>query len=113
MPHKRFYQRQAPDLSAHVQASIDAVGGVHDPLTGHYGELHHTGCESRERAAEIKRALYRAAGYKKVSMSARIVEDIDGTHRVIFKAINKEHARAYVKTRYGDNPPYKPGRRPA
>ena len=111
MSHKRFYQRMQPDLSSHVRASIDAVGGQHDPQTGHYGELHYAGCSTLDRAKEIKRALFRAAGYHKVSMSAQIVQDADGSYRVVFKAINKEHARAYVKARYGDNPPYTPRRR--
>jgi hypothetical protein len=111
MPHQKFFMRKSPDLSHYIQASKDAAGGVHDPATGHFGELHHTGCESRERALEIKRALFRAAGYHKCSVAVRIVQDADGTHRVIFTAIDKEHARAYVKARYGDKPPYTPRKR--
>jgi hypothetical protein len=111
--HAKFYQRMQPDLTAYVQASIDAVEGKFHPETGHYGTLHYHGCADRARAEEIKRALYRAAGYLKVSMHAKIVPQSDGTFRVEYKAIDKESARRYVKAKYGDDtskwPYYKGG----
>jgi hypothetical protein len=113
IPHSSFYRRTQPDVSHLVRASLDSVNGSPDSETGWYGTLHYTGCETRARAEEIRKALYRAARYFKVSMAVDpIVADPDGTFRLIYRAINKEHARAYVKAKYGKDPsnwPYRPG----
>ena len=79
---------------------------------GHYAELVYTGCETRERAEEIKRSLYRCAKHLGVSMHAE-VEQTAGGWQVRFKAIDKAAARAYILARYGTDRtrwPYNPRR---
>ena len=112
MPRNVLYAREQPDLSAYVQASIDAASGTCDPETGHYATLHYTGIGTRERADEIKRALFRAARYLECSMSATVHRSDDG-YWVEFRAISKKHARAYMIKKYGTNRanwPYSPRR---
>jgi len=91
--------------------------GVYDPATGHYGTVVIKPIEDKDRALEIKRALYRSANYlhrnKKMnlSMHAEVVPLADGAFSVEFKAINKSHARAYVLQKYGTDRskfPYNP-----
>ena len=101
--------RKEPILDNYVQASIDAVNGIHDPDTGHYGTLVYAGIETRERALEIKQSLFRCAYYMHshkiadVSMSAEIKKAKDGTFNVEFRAINKQHARAYLLATKGED----------
>ena len=94
-------QRKEPILDAHLSASVDQASGVHNE-NGHYATLVYTGCDTRERAKEIVRALHRSGqtlGSK--SVSATVKPAVDGTFNVEYKAINKEHARAYVLEKYG------------
>jgi hypothetical protein len=92
-----------------VQASIDAVSGVHDSETGWYGTLHYTGCETRERAKEISDALFRCAYYMhthkgpSVGMNTKIARADDGTYTVEFRATDKAFARAAVVAKYGED----------
>lgn len=112
-PAPEWKRRKEPILDDHLRASIDAVGGVHDPETGWYGTLHHTGCETRERAKEIVQALFRAARYVQCSVAATVHPADDGTFYVEFKAINKAHARAYIVNKHGTDRskwPYDPRR---
>jgi hypothetical protein len=108
----RGFQRKEPVLDHLIQAAMDAVDGEHDQDTGRYGTLHYTGCESRERATEIKQALFRAARHLGVSLHADIQRDGAG-YRVEFTPVNKAHARAYVVAKYGNDRskwPYSPYR---
>ena len=99
-PHARPYRKE-PVLDHIVQAAIDAVGGTCNPDTGHYGSLRYTGCADRDRAKEIKQALYRSARHLGVSLFYSIVREDDGTYTVEFTAVNKTHARAHVVSKYG------------
>lgn len=108
-PSRQWRARKAPFTHEHVQASID--GGKDE--RGHYRELLYTGCDTAERADEIRRSLHRCAGHLGVSMSARIEALADGTYQVRFRAIDKAAARAYVVKRYGPDRqkwPYNPRR---
>jgi hypothetical protein len=108
-------QRSGPFLDKEVQASV-AAGAPHPP-GGHsgsgwkYAELTYAGCDSRDRAEEIKRALYRAAARTGVSMTHKIVKAPDGTYSVRFAAACKECARLWVVRTYGPDRqawPYNP-----
>ena len=99
-----------PVLDDHVLASVNSVDAYH-PETGHYGECRYTGCASRDRAKEIVQGLHRAAKRQEVSMAARVEAEEDGTFTVVFSAVNKAHARAYVLAKYGKDRskwPYSP-----
>jgi len=89
------------------------VNGVHHPETGHYAELVYAGCDTRERATEIKRALFRSGKHVGVSVSARVIKN--GTvYDVHFKAIDKTMAKQYVLKHYGSDRskwPYSPFKR--
>lgn len=87
-------------MDEHVLASMAAVEAF-DPETGWYGTLRHEECKTREEAAAIKQALYRAAQHLKVSMATEIIKEKDGTFTVEFKAINKAHAQAYIAAKCG------------
>lgn len=107
-------QYREPNCRPHLQASIDQAGGKHDPATGYYATLRYAGCGTEERAKEIKDALFRAARGMRYSVDAKVHhDDADGTWYVEFAAINKQHARAFVVKRYGEDPekwPYHPNR---
>jgi len=99
-----------PDCTAHIRASIDQAGGRHDER-GWYATLVYSGCETRERAIEIKNGLYRAARRAKVSVATQVRPADDGTWLVEFTAINKVFGRAYVAATYGNDThhwPYDP-----
>ena len=108
-PAPNWKLRKQPIMDDYVRASIDAVNGIHDPETGHFGRLVYTGIETRDRAAEIKQALFRSAYYMHthkqadVSMSAEVKKQEDGTFNVEYVAINKAHARAAVIAKYGED----------
>jgi hypothetical protein len=80
------------------------VNGEHNPDTGWYATMHHTGCETRERAKEIKQALYRSARHLKVSLATDIVRAKDGTWTVAFTPIHKDYGRAYTKAQANGDP---------
>lgn len=120
-PAPLWRQRLEPILDHLVQASIEQAGGKHHPQTGHYATLRYTGIETRERAEDIKRALYRCAHYMHknniadVGMSATILR-IGEEYVVEFRAVDKSIARAYVLKRYGPDRskwPYDPRRKAA
>ena len=110
MPRNTIRLRlKEPVMDEHVRASVNAVENFH-PDTGHYGELHYTGCASKERAVEIKQGLYRAAKRLGYSMHAAVVKDGDAW-KVVYKAIDKAKAREYVLATYGSDVtrwPYSP-----
>ena len=66
--------------------------------------MHHTGCETRERAKEIKRALYRSARHLKVSLTTEVFQAADKTWTVAFTPINKAHGRAFIAAQSGGDP---------
>jgi hypothetical protein len=109
-PHAKPYRKE-PVLDHIVQAAIDAVGGTYAEDTGHYGTLRYTGCADRDRAKEIKQALYRSARHLGVSLFYSIVKEEDDTYSVEFTPVNKAHGRAHVVSKYGstrDSWPYDP-----
>ena len=113
-PAPEWTRRKEPVLDHYLQASIDLADGIPDPETGHYGLLHYTGINDRERAKEIKRALYRAGRHVGVSVHAEIVRADDKTFTVAFRSIDKTHAKKYILAKYGtdrSNWPYDPRRR--
>jgi len=100
-PAPQWKRRAEPVLDDHVRASVDAANGKHDPETGHYATLRYVDCATKERADEIKRALYRCAKYLGYSMSAQIKKASDDTWLVEYKAIDKVMARKHVLEKYG------------
>lgn len=105
-------KRREPILDHLLHASVAQVSGVYHPETGHYGELVYTGIETRERATEIKRALFRAGKHTGHSVSAKVEKNGD-EYQVRFKAIDKNKAKEYVLQRYGTDRskwPYSPRR---
>jgi hypothetical protein len=112
----QWRSRKPPVLDHLVQSSIDQSVHGFDPDTGYYTTLHYTGCSDRERANEIKQALWRSAKHLGVALAATVKPADDGTFLVEFTAINKEHARAYVLKKYGTDAsewPYRAGQRKA
>lgn len=112
-PSPDYRRRKEPVLDDHLRASINQAGGLgkHHPETGHYAEVWYTGCATRERAKEIKQALFRSGRHVGVSVSADIVKAPDGTFTVKYKAIDKRLARQYVMQTYGTDKslwPYNP-----
>jgi hypothetical protein len=106
-------------MDDYVRASINHVNGKHHPDTGHYGSLVINGLESKEEAAEYKRALHRSAYWLhkhaglNCSMSAQVKKNTDKTYRIEYKVIDKDYARASMIERYGpdqENWPYSPHR---
>jgi hypothetical protein len=93
---------------------VDEAGGKFDPATGYYATLRYAGCETQERATEIKNALFRAGRGMGYSVDAKVhADDSAGNWYVEFSAVNKAHARAYVTSKYGKDPerwPYHPNR---
>lgn len=103
-PAPEWSRKKPPFTYEHIQNSV-AMG--RDEKTGQYGELVYSGCETEERALEIKRSLYRCAKHMGYSMVAE-VEPTDDGFAVRFRAIDKAAARAYVRKRYGTDMPYNP-----
>lgn len=115
-PSPQWKRRLEPILDHEIQAAIDHVNGKHDPGTGWYATLDHTGCESYARAQEIKRALYRSARHLKVSLHTELVRGPNGTWTVRFTPINKAHGRAFIAKQSGGDPgklAYNPYHRPS
>jgi hypothetical protein len=119
-PAPAWTQRKEPVVDEYVMASVTAAGGLgrYHPETGHYAELIVRGLNTREEAAEWKRALFRCAHFLNrhgtpVSMSAQIERAGDG-YQIRFAAVDKTKAREHVMARYGTNRtkwPYDPRRR--
>jgi hypothetical protein len=106
-------RRKQPVLDDHLRTSITQANGIPDPTNGHYAKVVYAGCPTKERAQEIKTALYRSGRYVKVSVSATVVPAGDGTWQVHFFAIDKTYAKKYMLERYGTvaNFPYNPRRK--
>lgn len=115
-PAPQWKRRLEPIMDDYLRASVDRANGIPHPDTGHYAELIYAGIESRERATEIKKALYRSGRYVKVSVSATVHPADDGTYLVRFKAIDKAQAKRYILEKYGTDRskwPYDPRRKNA
>jgi hypothetical protein len=120
-PPRPWRALKEPRTHAHVQASVN--GGATEG--GHYQTLVYPKLETRETAEEVKRSLYRCAKQLGYSMHARVAAcpcPIQGCtagcqpggHHVVYKAISKAAARAYVVQRYGTDRrkwPYNPYQR--
>jgi hypothetical protein len=107
-------------MDDYIWASINATNGVHDPETGFYGTLVYAGCESRDRASQIEKALRRCAFYMfhhkqaDIGMHASIKNKHDGTYDVEFVAVKKAYTYKYLIDRYGSDKsrwPYDPTKR--
>lgn len=111
-PAPSWGRRQEPILDHLIHASVSQAGGKHDDK-GRYAELVYTGCSTRTRAEEIKRALYRCARYIGYSMAAWIEangEEFD----VHFRANDKAFGKKHVIEKYGPDRskwPYDPRRK--
>lgn len=108
-------QLKEPVLDHLIHASVQGANGIHDD-NGHYKELHYVGCETRERAVEIKKALYRAAKRLGFSLSGCKILKTGDTFTVVFKAGDKAHAKKYMLEKYGTDRskwPYDPRRKGA
>ncbi len=99
-PIHAFRPRKPPILDHYVQASID--GGMDDG--GHYRELVYAGVEQRDRAVEIRRALFRSAAHLGVSLKCDIETDAAGLHHIRFHAIDKAIARAHIARKAQGDP---------
>lgn len=107
-PAPAWRGRKEPLLDSYILASVSA--SPVNPDNGHYGELVYAGCETRERAEEIKRALFRAAKRQGYSVTAKVEKRLR-TFRVRFTAIDKAAARRHVIEKYGTDRslwPYNP-----
>lgn len=108
-PIPDYKKRQGTVRDAEVMLSIEKANGVFDPATGRYATITHYGCETRERAEEVQRELYRCKWHlnkklnPKIGISCKIVKQKDGTYNVDFFAVNLDHARAYVPKTYGSD----------
>lgn len=114
-PAPAWTRRKEPVLDHLVVASVERAGGKHHPETGAYSELVYAGCATRERASEIKRALFRAAKHTGYSMNARVVKN-GSEFDVHFTAHDKALAKAHVLAKYGADRskwPYDPRRKGA
>lgn len=112
-PAPPWKRRKEPILDHYLQASVNRVNGVYDQ-NGWYGLLVYAGCESFDRAKEIKQALYRSGQHMNLAVMTDIVEAEDKTWQVHFRAIDKKHARAYVVQKHGTDRsrwPYDPRRK--
>jgi hypothetical protein len=103
-----------PVMDSFVQASVDQAGGVFDPATGWYANVHYTGCADESRAKEIVQGLHRAARRIGVSIAAKAHKP-DSIHPdgwyVEYWAVDKAMARKYVLEKYGKDRskwPYSP-----
>src|SRR5258708_30016476 len=109
-------KRKEPVLDAEVQASVERGqphAGEHTAEGHSYAELIYGGCESPERALEIKNALFRSAMRLRVSISAKIVKNGD-VWDVRYTARCKDCARMYIVATYGPDRqawPYNPRER--
>ena len=107
-PAPLWRMRKEPVLDELVMESIRQAGGHghFDPETGWYATLVYRGCATRERAMEIRQALFRAAGYlhkhgaASVSMAAKVIKDGD-EFAVEFRAVDKDKARQYILSKHG------------
>jgi hypothetical protein len=65
-----------------------------------------------DSAQDFRRSVNAAARHLGMSCSCRKDEHVeqltDGTWRVSFTLWSKDHGREYVRTTYGDDPPYNP-----
>jgi hypothetical protein len=110
------WRRRKEPLTDHlIKASVDAVNGIPDGETGRYGTLTYTGMDSKERAQEIRKSLFRCAKYLGFSMHAKPpAKQADGTYSIELTAISKKHAQAFVARTYGPDRskwPYDPRRK--
>jgi hypothetical protein len=91
---------------------VRRAGGRHDDA-GRYAELHIRDLADSEEAREYVRALHRSGRFLGYSVHAR-VSRAGNSHVVIFRAIDKTHARQHVLQKYGPDRakwPYDPRRR--
>lgn len=93
-------KRKEPVLDHLVHQSVAQSSGKTDEK-GRYGEVHYVGCETRERAQEIRQAAFRAKRYTGYSVSATAKQDADGTWRVVIMAVDPAYAKKYVIEKYG------------
>jgi hypothetical protein len=117
-PAPQWRQRKQPVLDDWLIASIQRAGGKPGD-GGHYGELHITGIATRPEAGEFVRALHRSGRFLckyseyQVGIHAKIRKNGNGW-KVIFSAVDKTAAKAYVLEKYGPDRskwPYDPRRR--
>lgn len=107
-PWKR---RLEPILDHLIHESVSQASGTADDK-GRYRELHYTGCDTRERAHEIKKALYRSRRYTGLSVHAHIERD-GKKWKVVFFAVDPVAAKRYMLDHYGSDRskwPYSPMR---
>lgn len=104
--------RKEPILDHLIHASVNQAGGKPDEKGG-FAEIHYTGCATRERAMEIRRAAFRSKRHTGYSVSAKPKQDKSGEWRVIIRAHDPAMAKAYMIERYGEDRtkwPYSPKR---
>jgi hypothetical protein len=109
-PIHAFKPRKPPILDHYIKASIE--GGMDDG--GHYKELIYSGVQDRERAIEIRRALFRSASHLGVSLKCDVETDAAGVHHIRFHAIDKQVGRSHIARQAQGDPsslsynPYNP-----
>ena len=102
--------RKEPVLDEYIRASIRQADGKCHPDTGHYAPLVIQGLPTRDEAREVVRALHRSSYWLhkntdlNCSVSAKPVKNLDGSYRVDFFAINKDHTYRYMIEKYGPDP---------
>lgn len=107
-------RHKLPRLTEHVQHCINQCEGTPHPETGKMGELTIAGCETRERADDLKKQAHRAARDFGVSVSCKVERADDDTYSVTLQVFHKDYARKYMVDKYGPDAnawPYRPGRK--
>lgn len=102
-PERPWRAQRGPHLDGHILAAA-----AHGELVEN--ELQPGQALDAETAAELKRALYRAARRQGYALSATVEQTPTG-HQVRFKVFNKAEARAYMIAKYGPDRtkwPYNP-----
>lgn len=108
----------APEWKRRKQPVLDHL--IAESIKRGFAELVYSGIETRERAHEIRRALYRSGkhvsdgqGSPHTSVSAHVEKMGDGSFIVRFRTYPKNGARDYIMKTYGEDRtkwPYSPWR---
>lgn len=107
----------AEEVDEWVRESIRQANGQHDPVTGWYKPITITGVKNAAEAYEIEKAIRRCAYYlfrkKKHYVSSHVEKrkQPDGSYHVMYVAVHKDYAYAYMIKKYGEDTskwPYPP-----
>lgn len=96
-------------VDAYIRASVTQAEGKYDAVTGFYKTLVINGIESSDDAKEVEKRLRASAyhhhrnGLLSIGVHVSRIKNTDGSYRVEFAAVNKEHTYAYMIQKYGED----------